>query len=200
MSSLKTVGVCIQDTIYARGLTSVLEGAGYEVSCLDVCTLCADDIPDCVIVGLRKGVQIVDFLISQIGAFKESPKALVVITSGVTSTQVDKLKSLGVNAILSFEMEPEELVNSMVLLPQHSIVNLEIITPGANPKLLTIREWQVLSLLAEGLSVKEIAVYLNLNVKTVEAHKLNLMRKLDLHNKVEVVKWWLDNKQHKPAA
>ena len=44
-----------------------------------------------------------------------------------------------------------------------------------------------LKLLAEGNSVKEIACDLNLSVKTVEAHKFNLMRKLDIHNKAQLV-------------
>ena len=47
---------------------------------------------------------------------------------------------------------------------------------------LTPREREILKLLAEGNSVKEIAVILGLSVKTVEAHKFNLMRKLDIHD------------------
>jgi len=52
---------------------------------------------------------------------------------------------------------------------------------------LTPREREILKLLAEGNSVKEIAVILGLSVKTVEAHKFNLMRKLDIHNKAQLV-------------
>ena len=51
---------------------------------------------------------------------------------------------------------------------------------------LTAREKEVLKMLAEGNSVKEIACQLNLSVKTVEAHKFNLMRKLDIHNKAQL--------------
>lgn len=42
--------------------------------------------------------------------------------------------------------------------------------------------------------MKEIASLLNLSVKTVEAHKYNLMRKLDLHNKTDLVKYALHKK------
>ena len=52
---------------------------------------------------------------------------------------------------------------------------------------LTKREHEILKLLAEGQSVKEIAAALDLSVKTVEAHKFNLMRKLDIHNKAQLV-------------
>jgi two-component system response regulator NreC len=54
---------------------------------------------------------------------------------------------------------------------------------------LTPREKEVLKLLAEGNSVKEIACTLTLSVKTVEAHKFNLMRKLDIHNKAQLVQY-----------
>jgi two-component system response regulator NreC len=59
---------------------------------------------------------------------------------------------------------------------------------------LTTREKEVLKLLAEGNSVKEIACNLNLSVKTVEAHKFNLMRKLDIHNKAQLVQYAIQKK------
>jgi DNA-binding NarL/FixJ family response regulator len=48
--------------------------------------------------------------------------------------------------------------------------------------LLTPRERQVMKLIAEGYSNKEIAEYLTVSHKTVEKHRSNLMHKLDLHN------------------
>jgi DNA-binding NarL/FixJ family response regulator len=59
---------------------------------------------------------------------------------------------------------------------------------------LTRREKEILKLLAEGLSVKETASFLNLSVKTVEAHKFNLMRKLDIHNKAQLVHYAIQKK------
>lgn len=59
---------------------------------------------------------------------------------------------------------------------------------------LTAREKEVLKMLAEGQSVKEIAGSLNLSVKTVEAHKFNLMRKLDIHNKAQLVQYAIQKK------
>ena len=52
---------------------------------------------------------------------------------------------------------------------------------------LTLREREVMRLLAEGNTVKKAAAVLGLSVKTVEAHKFNLMRKLDIHNKAQLV-------------
>lgn len=59
---------------------------------------------------------------------------------------------------------------------------------------LTKREREILKLLAEGKSVKEIAVDFDLSVKTVEAHKFNLMRKLDIHNKAQLVQYAIQKK------
>ena len=59
---------------------------------------------------------------------------------------------------------------------------------------LTSREKEVLKMLAEGQSVKEVACTLNLSVKTVEAHKINLMRKLDIHNKAQLVQYAIQKK------
>ena len=52
---------------------------------------------------------------------------------------------------------------------------------------LTLREREVMKLLAEGHTVKQAAAVLGVSVKTVEAHKFNLMRKLDIHNKAQLV-------------
>jgi DNA-binding NarL/FixJ family response regulator len=62
---------------------------------------------------------------------------------------------------------------------------------------LTEREAAVLRLIASGHSNKEIAAQLSLSVKTVEAHKANAMRKLDLTGRIDIVKYailqgWLD--------
>ncbi len=59
---------------------------------------------------------------------------------------------------------------------------------------LTAREREVLKFLAEGNSVKDIAGDLNLSVKTIEAHKFNLMRKLDIHNKAQLVQYAISKK------
>jgi two-component system response regulator NreC len=54
---------------------------------------------------------------------------------------------------------------------------------------LTIREQEVVRLLADGKTVREAALELSLSIKTVEAHKLNLMRKLDIHNRASLVEY-----------
>lgn len=53
--------------------------------------------------------------------------------------------------------------------------------------LLTDREKEILQLLAEGRSNKEVAVLLNLSTNTVETHRTRIMQKLDLHSAAEIV-------------
>jgi two-component system, NarL family, response regulator NreC len=59
---------------------------------------------------------------------------------------------------------------------------------------LTKREREVTKLLAEGKSVKEVAANFDLSVKTIEAHKFNLMRKLNIHNKAQLVQYAIQKK------
>jgi DNA-binding NarL/FixJ family response regulator len=59
---------------------------------------------------------------------------------------------------------------------------------------LSDREREVLKLLADGLTLKEIASRLELSVKTVDAHKTNLMRKLDLHDRSQLIKYAIQRK------
>ncbi len=59
---------------------------------------------------------------------------------------------------------------------------------------LTPREREIIKLIAEGRSVKEIAALLSRSVKTIEAHKFNLMRKLDIHNKAQLVTYAIQKK------
>jgi DNA-binding NarL/FixJ family response regulator len=58
---------------------------------------------------------------------------------------------------------------------------------------LTAREREVVQLLAEGMSSKEVAAQLGLSVKTAETHRSNIMRKLDLHSVSELVLYAVRN-------
>jgi two-component system response regulator NreC len=54
---------------------------------------------------------------------------------------------------------------------------------------LTLREQEILRFLAEGHTVQQTAAELALSSKTIEAHKLNLMRKLDIHNRATLIEY-----------
>jgi DNA-binding NarL/FixJ family response regulator len=58
---------------------------------------------------------------------------------------------------------------------------------------LTPREREVLKLVAEGYRTREIAEYLSLSHKTIEKHRANFMRKLDVHNVSAVTSYAISN-------
>ncbi|HEY9232221.1 MAG TPA: response regulator transcription factor, partial [Blastocatellia bacterium] len=60
-----------------------------------------------------------------------------------------------------------------------------------NQPWISKREEEVLKLIAWGYSNKEIAAKLDISVKTVEAHRANAMRKLDLHSRIDIVRFAL---------
>jgi DNA-binding NarL/FixJ family response regulator len=72
-------------------------------------------------------------------------------------------------------------------------------TPGAQAappqtrNRLTPREREIVQLLAEGKSTKEVAVALGLSVKTAETHRSNIMRKLELHSVSDLVLYAVRN-------
>jgi len=58
---------------------------------------------------------------------------------------------------------------------------------------LTAREREIVQLLAEGKSNKEVAQSLNISIKTAETHRTNIMNKLDLHSITELVRYAVRN-------
>ena len=60
-------------------------------------------------------------------------------------------------------------------------------------EVLTAREREVIQLLAEGRTSKEVAATLNLSVKTAETHRTNLMRKLGLHSVADLTRYAVRN-------
>lgn len=70
----------------------------------------------------------------------------------------------------------------------------EKIQAESEPEKLTPREREVLQLIAEGHTSREIARVLNLSIKTVQAHRTSLMQKLDLHDRGELIKYAIQKK------
>ena len=62
-------------------------------------------------------------------------------------------------------------------------------TNSSSSEILTDREREVLQLMAEGKSTKQIALKLSISVKTVETHRRQIMNKLDIHTVAELTKY-----------
>jgi DNA-binding NarL/FixJ family response regulator len=58
---------------------------------------------------------------------------------------------------------------------------------------LTPRQKQIVKLLAEGKSSKEIAATLKISIKTAETHRTNILRRLDYHSVTELVRYAIRN-------
>ena len=63
-----------------------------------------------------------------------------------------------------------------------------------DPNALSSREREVLQLIAEGKTSREIAGLLHLSVKTVQSHRTSLMQKLDLHDRGDLIKYAIQKK------
>jgi DNA-binding NarL/FixJ family response regulator len=134
----------------------------------------------------------------------ESPAAKVVALSMHSDTlfATEMLKS-GASGYLLKDCAFEELATAirtvmdgkMYLSPAISGVVVEDYlyrlskTDFSNADVLTNREREVLQLLAEGKSTKQIALKLHISVKTVETHRRQIMEKLDIHSVAELTKY-----------
>ncbi len=77
-----------------------------------------------------------------------------------------------------------QVVKKLIGLPEK-----EVAVAGSRYDLLTAREQEVMGLLAEGLSTIQVADKLFISPKTVDNHRHNIMKKLDLHSTIELIRY-----------
>lgn len=144
---------------------------------------------------------------------RENPKAKILFLTIYDTEQVVK-SALQIGAkglILKSDAARELLVAVDAILKNStyfsSQTSLAILRPdlrgnrrSAEKDTLTRREKQVVQLLAEGKSTKEVAAILNLSVKTAETHRSNIMGKLGLHSVSELVLYAVRNSIVQPFA
>ena len=85
-----------------------------------------------------------------------------------------------------------------VILSNFNASRPAIALPELIHKRLTSREREIVQLLAEGKSSKEVASSLGISIKTAETHRANIMRKLDLHSVSELVRYAVRNQIIEP--
>jgi DNA-binding NarL/FixJ family response regulator len=95
----------------------------------------------------------------------------------------------GVASVLSGEYFMDGSVSHSVVAKLMQAGEKELKITDANYESLTPREQEVMVLLAEGASPKEIAAKLFISPKTVENHRTNIMSKLGLHSTLELVRY-----------
>jgi two-component system response regulator NreC len=193
--------------IVRRGLKSLLESEpGLTVVAeaadgLEALRLCAEHQPDIVI--LDVGMPKLNGIDVAARAQKLEPAPQVIILS-MHSDESYILRALaaGARAYLLKDATDEDLLPAVraiaagkpffspavtAVLVGDYMRQLQARGLTDSYHLLTDREKEVLQLLAEGRSNKEVALLLELGVSTVETHRANLMQKLNLHNTADIV-------------
>lgn len=121
-----------------------------------------------------------------------SPATRVAVLTGIGATgTLSQLLDSGAAGVLLKTCEPDELEEGFrTLVGGGSYVARSLrsaVPAGGVVGQLTARERQILSLAAKGRTNADIAGLLNISQKTVDNHRTNLMRKLDVHSIAELV-------------
>jgi DNA-binding NarL/FixJ family response regulator len=193
--------------IVRRGLRSLLESEpGVSVVAeaadgLDAIKLSEEHEPDLVIldVGMPKlnGIDVA----ARLQKLKRPP-SVIILSMHADESYIIRALSAGARAYLLKDATDEDLLPAVRtvasgkpffspavtgVLVEDYVRQLQTRGLTDSYHLLTDREKEVLQLLAEGRSNKEVAALLNLGLSTVETHRGNLMQKLNLHNTAEIV-------------
>jgi DNA-binding NarL/FixJ family response regulator len=128
---------------------------------------------------------------------------VLILTMHKGSELLEHAIAAGANGYLLKEDAPRELLNAIKTIQQGEVYISPLIVPYLKefyvqrhrkvnqPDLLTARETEVLKLVAEGKSSKEIAAMLCLSIRTVDNHRSNIMRKLNITKNTDLVKYAL---------
>ena len=95
----------------------------------------------------------------------------------------------GIETVLRGDYFLDSAVSSQVVQTLMKLPGKETKITDAHYATLTAREQEILRLLAEGMSTREIAEKLYISPKTVENHRANIMNKLDLHSTLDLVRY-----------
>jgi two-component system nitrate/nitrite response regulator NarL len=137
---------------------------------------------------------------------KESPNVKVLILSVHSNKEyIFRIIQAGAHGYVSKEAPPEELVRAINCLHggepffsadvAKAALNQFVASGGKKEPFaqLTSREREVLVLIAEGQSNKEIANKLGIGVRTIETHRERIMRRLDIHSVAGLTKYAIAN-------
>ena len=193
--------------IVRRGLKSLLESEpGLSIVAeaadgLEALRLCEEHTPDTLIVdiGMPKmnGIEVA----ARVQKLARSPR-VIILSMHADESYILRALAAGARAYLLKDATDEDLLPAVrsvaagkpffsgavtAVLVEDYMRRLQARGLTDSYHLLTDREKEVLQLLAEGRSNKEVAAELDLGLSTVETHRANLMVKLNLHNTAEIV-------------
>jgi DNA-binding NarL/FixJ family response regulator len=205
----RKIVICEDHPIYAQGILDFLKkhfsNIGVFSNGLEVLDFVVNNEVDILLLDLNlpgmNGIEVVQELKKRNHQIK-----IVIISMYNDKMLINKCRKLGVQAfcnkqvsnsellmILNNLKEGEFLVDNSIKeknksnLKKTSLENFEIKTK------LTNREMELIELFSKGLSSKEIANQLNVSYFTVDTHKKNIFKKMNINSTVELVKFYYEN-------
>jgi DNA-binding NarL/FixJ family response regulator len=135
---------------------------------------------------------------------KSSPATeILILTMHESDDLVQQVVEAGARGYILKDEADRVLLDAVQALSQHkhffstrvseAAVTIDSDSAKSSRSRLTPREREILQLLAEGKSNKEVANLLNISVNTAEAHRANIMLKLDFHSLAELVMYAIRN-------
>ena len=193
--------------IVRRGLKSLLESqpglevVGEAADGLEALRICGELSPDLLIIDismpLMNGIEVA----SRAQKLEPAP-AVIILSMHADESYIMRALGAGARGYLVKDATDEDLLPAVravaagkpffsptvaAVLMEDYVRQLRARGLSDSYDLLTDREREILQLLAEGRSNKEVASLLDVGLSTVETHRANLMQKLNLHNTAEIV-------------
>ena len=192
--------------IVRRGLRSLLEEAGFSVVAeaadgLEAIRLTEEHRPDLLIldIGMPRlnGIEV-----AARSQKLDRPPGVIILSMHADESYIIRALAAGARGYLLKDATDEDLLPALravasgrpffspavtAVLVEDYVRNLQKRGLSDSYDLLTDREREILHLLAEGRSNKEVATLLDVGVSTIETHRANLMQKLNLHSTAEIV-------------
>lgn len=172
--------------------------------------LCIQHVPDLVILDIMlpnlNGSEVLRRL-----KLKNPKMNILIFSAAATNSMVNRLLKSGVTGYIEKDAGLEELEKAINLVSNgHSYFSPRIVdamrdlmvSGGQEDSLesLTTREREIIQLIAESFSNKEIAAKLGMSIRTADTHRTNIMKKLDLHDVAALTRWAIANGLIDPAG
>jgi DNA-binding NarL/FixJ family response regulator len=207
----KTILIVDDHPLVREGLVSIIKsGAGYEVvgqagNARDAVRMVKNLKPDLVLLDLglpdKSGLE----LCREIRTISPPTRIMIIsmhskvdyivqsFQAGATGymTKESATENLlqGIGRVLNGEYFMDGAVSHNVVEKLMESADVEMKITDAGYETLTLREQEIMALLAEGYSAKEAAEKLFISPKTVENHRTNIMNKLGIHSSLELLRY-----------
>ncbi|MEO9872284.1 LuxR C-terminal-related transcriptional regulator [Ekhidna sp.] len=142
-------------------------------------------------------------LIPKLRELKESlSSSFLVISNSQTRDSIQQMLSMGIKGILTKNCSEEEIVSGLRAVAQgnrffcNNILDLVVESPkdkdDCEPTNLSPREFEVLVLITKSMTTAQIAEELHLSIHTINSHRKNILKKLNLSSPAELIVYALE--------